>query len=99
MSSWFANGYSDGHVYTDVDRNSYIHTYGHSYVYAYTYGHSNVHAYSHSDSNCNCNRNGDGYPDRGNAYANADLRPCRLAIGSAPASGTLCDPGCARDRQ
>ena len=33
------------------------------------------------------------------ATTDADLRPCRLAIGSAPASGTLCDPGCARYRQ
>ena len=40
------------------------------------------------------NTNTDAY-----TYSHADLRPCRLAIGSAPASGTLCDPGCARYRQ
>jgi len=40
------------------------------------------------------------YHDRdGYTYSHPDLRPCRLAIGSAPASGTLCDPGCARYRQ
>ena len=39
------------------------------------------------------------YSYGGNANTYADLRPCRLAIGSAPASGPLCHPGRPRHGQ
>ena len=63
-----------------------------SHVYTYTYGDCYVYANAYSHGNIHANT--DAYSN-----TNADLRPCRLAIGSAPASGTLCDPGCARYRQ
>ena len=80
----YGNSDRDSNADSDCHRYSHLYADGHGDVYAYTYGHSNVHAYTY----CAC---------YSNTYA--DLRPCRLAIGSAPASGTLCDPGCARYRQ
>src|SRR6266567_4506221 len=46
-----------------------------------------------SDSDDNGHANSDANTDaNANSYTYADLRPCRLAIGSAPASGPLCLP-------
>src|SRR5580765_2866457 len=85
-----SHGYSYVHAYTNTD--SYLHAYanangysntnGYSYahIYSNSYGYSYADSYVHADANC-----------YSNTYA--DLRPGRLAIGSAPASGPLCYPG------
>ncbi len=90
------------------------HSIAYTDVYAYTYTNSNVntnsdcyiHAYANSDSDSD--RNGNSY-SHAHSYANghshsysnsyAYLRPRRVAIGPAPASGPLCHPGRPRHGQ
>src|SRR6266568_48930 len=58
-----------------------------------SHGDGDTDANADSDSDDNGHANSDANTDaNANSYTYADLRPCRLAIGSAPASGPLCLP-------
>ena len=78
----------------DINTNGHVHGYSNRYIYAY--GDSNLYADGYCHVHADTYRYGNIHVD---TYTDADLRPCRVATGSAPASGTLCDPGCARYRQ
>src|SRR5229473_2360668 len=81
-------GYTDSDTYTDSNTNG--NSNGDSDINTNGHAYGDVHSYSHADSYTYCA-----------CYSNtyADLRPCRLAIGSAPASGPLCLPGRPRHGQ
>src|SRR5947199_2173228 len=73
------NGDSDSYSYTDSYANGDSDSY--SYTDSYAYGDGDRYAYTDSDANCD-----------GDSNTYAYLRPGRVAIGSAPASGPLCLP-------
>ena len=110
---WFASDLrpsalpnSDSDAYFNSNGNIYAEPHGYGYIDSSADGNTNSdgnsYAYAdiYTDCDSNSNSDSDGYTYCA-CYSNTYtyLRSCRLAIGSAPDSGTLCDPGCARYRQ